>query len=352
MKRLLLALALLALVGVGAAALTARWAWRAINAPYRGYPGDELILEIPPGTSTREIVVRLTAEGVIADERLARIYLRLEESPTLQAGEYRFSHPLTIPEVFDTLRRGDVVLHQVTLIEGLTLEEEAAALAHAGFGREEVFLEEMRRPDRILDLDADAVDLEGYLFPDSYRFPRGASERTIVDTVIATFRHRYADAVTARTGTEELPSVRETVTLASIVEKEAQVDGERPVIAGVYTNRLQQGIALYADPTIIFALKLAGTWDGNLRRPDLAFDSPYNTYVYPGLPPGPICSPGAASLAAALSPADVEYLYFVSRNDGTHVFSKTLAEHNRNVSTWQKRYWRKRWAKEREDRSR
>jgi UPF0755 protein len=132
------------------------------------------------------------------------------------------------------------------------------------------------------------------------------------------------------------------VTLASIVEKEAGVAAERPLIAAVYANRLERGMGLYADPTVIFALKRLGRWDGNIRRADLALDSPYNTYRHAGLPPGPICSPGVGSLVAAASPADVPYLYFVGRNDGTHVFATTLAEHNRNVATWQRRYWRER----------
>jgi UPF0755 protein len=139
------------------------------------------------------------------------------------------------------------------------------------------------------------------------------------------------------------------VTLASIVEKEAKLAAERPMIAGVYANRLRLGMALGADPTVIFALARAGRYDGNLRRDDLAFDSPYNTYRNAGLPPGPICSPGLASLAAAAAPAAGPYLYFVSRNDGSHVFATTLAEHNRNVERWQKEYWRDRWARERRE---
>jgi UPF0755 protein len=141
------------------------------------------------------------------------------------------------------------------------------------------------------------------------------------------------------------------VTLASIVEKEAQVDSERPLIAAVYSNRLAQGIGLAADPTVIYALKRLGRWNGNLRREDLRMESPYNTYRWAGLPPGPICSPGLASLAAAAEPAGVPYLYFVARNDGTHVFAETLAEHNRNVETWQRRYWRNRWAREQRERA-
>jgi UPF0755 protein len=135
--------------------------------------------------------------------------------------------------------------------------------------------------------------------------------------------------------------------LASIVEKEARLDEERPRIASVYVNRLRIGMALYADPTIIFALKRRGVWDGNLRRADLALDDPYNTYRFAGLPPGPICSPGLASLRAAAAPEEGTFLYFVGRNDGSHVFAETLAEHNRNVERWQKQYWRERWARER-----
>jgi UPF0755 protein len=138
--------------------------------------------------------------------------------------------------------------------------------------------------------------------------------------------------------------MRHVVTLPSIVEKEARQPEERPLIAGVYSNRLARRIGLAADPTVIYALKKRGTWDGNIRKADLQIDSPYNTYRYAGLPPGPICSPGLASLTAAADPADVPYLYFVSRNDGTHVFSSTLEEHNRNVEIWQRRYWRERRA--------
>jgi len=231
-------------------------------------------------------------------------------------------------------------------VEGLDLEQTASALADAGFGRLETLLREMSSPERIADLDPAATDLEGYLFPDTYRFARGTGEEEIVDTLVATFRRRL-DAVPLQAPGGIASDLRSLVTLASIVEKEAARDDERATIAGVYARRLRIGMPLQADPTVIFALKQAGSWNGNLRRPDLQLDSPYNTYRYPGLPPGPICSPGAASLEAAAAPADVPYLYFVSRNDGSHVFASSLAEHNRNVEEWQRRYWRERWARER-----
>ncbi|MEM9598567.1 MAG: endolytic transglycosylase MltG, partial [Acidobacteriota bacterium] len=204
---------------------------------------------------------------------------------------------------------------------------------------------EMERTELIADLDPDATRLEGYLYPDTYHFARGTSEAEVVSTLVRTFRSRFERDVAPLLSGSDL-GVRGVVTLASIVEKETQRDDERTLVASVYANRLRIGMGLYADPTIIYAKKLAGTWDGNLRRPDLKLDSPYNTYVVPGLPPGPICSPTVASMVAALRPADSEYLYFVSRNDGTHVFSRTLAEHNRNVYVWQKKYWRDRWARE------
>ncbi len=322
------------------------WARRELARPHAGYDEPQLI-QIEPGTSAAAILERLEARGVLANADLARLYLvYVLGEPSLKAGEYRFESPLTPPEVLDKLIAGEVVTYRVTVVEGLTVEETARHLADAGFGDFERFLEEMSEPSRIADLDPEAEDLEGYLFPDTYAFARGTGEAEIVDAMVRSFRDRLEGELAAA-GYEQSPeTLRELVVLASIVEKEAALDEERPTIAGVYANRLERGIALYADPTVIFALKRLGRWDGNIRKPDLQIDSPYNTYRYPGLPPGPICSPGVASLLAALEPADVPYIYFVSRNDGSHVFATTLAEHNRNVDEWQKRYWRERWARE------
>ena len=201
---------------------------------------------------------------------------------------------------------------------------------------------------RISDLDPEASNLEGYLFPNTYSFAKGTSEDEVVTTLVSTFRRLFTDEVRPHLAPDDERTLRQIAILASVVEKEARLDDERPIIAGVYFNRLERGIALYADPTVIYALKQEGRWDGNIRRPDLKLDSPYNTYLYPGLPPGPIASPGLASLRAAAQPAEVPYLYFVSRNDGSHVFASTLAEHNRNVNQWQKVYWQKRWAEEKQ----
>ena len=351
MKRLILAsfvLLALAVVATGAAGV---WAWRALHRPFSGHDG-ELLINVESGTGAGAILERLEAEGVLYDARLARAFLvyRLGD-PSLKAGEYRFASPMSTPQVLEQLIRGRVVTYPVTVIEGLTLEETADALASAGFGDAETFRLEMRRGDRVADLDPRAETLEGYLYPDTYNFARGTTEAEIVATLVRTFRRRFTSEVAPSLERAPVPrTVRELVTLASIVEKEAQVDEERALVAGVYANRLRIGMALYADPTVIFALKLQGRWDGNIRRPDLKLDSPYNTYVYPGLPPGPICSPGVASMVAAAAPAETDHLYFVSRNDGTHVFAETLAEHNRNVNVWQKQYWLRRWAEEKRSR--
>ena len=242
--------------------------------------------------------------------------------------------------MLEKLRRGETRTVAVTLVEGLNLDETAEALAGAGFGEPAKLRAEFASATRIADLDPAADHLEGYLFPDTYRFAPRTGERDIADTLVAAFRRQYEKRVRPLRAADDHRPLRELVILASLVEKEAKLDAERPLIAAVYANRLRRGIGLYADPTIIHALKLLGRWNGNLTKNDLRMESPWNTYRVPGLPPGPICSPGLASLEAAALPAEVSFLYFVSRNDGSHVFADTLAEHNRNVERWQKRPWR------------
>jgi UPF0755 protein len=331
------AVAALAALAAAAAGLAA-WAERELERPL-GSDNVELVVE--RGAPLAAILDQLSAAEVIGDPLLARLYLDYRRpEDVLQAGEYRFEQPMSTVEALDLVIRGEVVTYPVTVIEGLTLRETAEHLASEGFGELDAFLGAMSSTGLIADLDPEAESLEGYLFPDTYAFPAGVEELEIVDAMVRNFRRRVEDHLDAAAGHGLDP--RDLVTLASIVEKEAGAIEERPLVAAVFHNRLDRGIGLYADPTIIYALKLAGTWDGNLRRRDLELDSPYNTYVHPGLPPGPICSPGEHSLRAAAEPADVPYLYFVSRNDGTHVFAETLAEHNRNVARWQVRYWRER----------
>ena len=339
--RLVLGTALLLIV---LPAAVAGWAWWRLQRPYKGYAEPDHQVTIPPGAGATQILQNLEKEGVLADARLARLYLIYAmRDPKIQAGEYLFHGPLSGPQVLSMLVRGKTLTHSFTLVEGMTLEETAEQLASQGFGRREAFLAEMRSPQRVADLDPEARDLEGFLFPETYGFAARTSEKNIVDMLARTFRRRFEKSVRPLLA-EGAPgrSVHHVLILASIVEKEAKAAAERPLIAAVYQNRFDQKIGLAADPTVIYALKKLGRWNGNLTREDLRMDSPYNTYRWAGFPPGPICSPGLASLKAAAAPANVPYLYFVSRNDGTHVFAETLAEHNHNVEVWQKQYWRDR----------
>ena len=347
-RKFLLGLGILILIA--AVPLTmAGWQGLRLMRPYQGFEGASKRVVIAPGSSAGQILALLAEEGVIEDARLARFYLvYFLGDPALKAGEYEFTGVESLRQVLGKISRGEVARHPITLVEGLTLEETAEQLAKEGFGEREAFLSLMRSPELIADLDPEAQDLEGYLFPETYNFTLGMSEREVVSTLVKTFRARFdkqvAPLLAARPGA---PSVRHVVVLASIIEKEAQKEGDRPLIAAVYENRLDQKIPLQADPTVIYALKHRGVWNGNIRRSDLSMDSPYNTYKYPGLPPGPIASPGAASLRAAAAPADVPYIYFVSKNDGSHAFATTLSEHNANVERWQRQFFRDRRAEER-----
>ena len=345
-RRFLRRLALLVLLLALAAAAAGWWAWRSLYQPYAAFQGERRVT-VEPGASGLAILATLDREGVIRDARLARVWLLAKGDPPLQAGEYLFRAPLSTPQALDKVIRGDVIAHPVTVPEGLTLEETADRLVLARLGDRDAFLAAMRDAKPIADLDSRAEDLEGYLFPDSYTFPADTRPPAIVQAMVANFRRRWRAEVASHLPAGGGRTLREVVTLASIVEKEAKAAAERPLIAAVYANRLERGMGLFADPTVIFALKRLGRWDGNIRKADLALDSPYNTYKYAGLPPGPICSSGTGALIAAAEPADVPYLYFVSKNDGTHVFAATLDEHNKNVATWQRKYWRDRRAAER-----
>ncbi len=312
--------------------------------PYRGYRDAELFVDIVSGTSAAGIGRQLVEAGVVADQRTFRIALwRSGRDRRLQAGEYRFAEPVSALDVIEVLARGQVHLRNVTFAEGLTRWEMADVFDRSEFGDAEAFLEASQRVDLIADLDADATDLEGYLFPETYALPRGANADDLVEAMVTQFRRAFDDTLLALAAERDM-TVREVVTLASLIQRETGKDDERPVVSAVYHNRLDRRIPLQCDPTVIYALQLAGLYDGNLTRANLRYDSPYTTYVYPGLPPGPIAAPGAADLHAALSPANVSYVYFVSRNDGSHAFADTLREHNHNVREYQVEYFRRRAA--------
>jgi UPF0755 protein len=337
--RRLAALAVVLLVVAGGAGW---WMWNRVATPYAGFDPAGVFVEIPPGAGVSTIAHRLADAGVVADPWTFRVAARLSgEERRLQAGEYHFAAAATPADVVARLARGDVYTRPVTFPEGLTIEEMADVFERAGLGTRAAFLDATAETSLVAEFDPEAVSLEGYLFPDTYALPRRASAPEVVQAMVNGFRQAF-DAPLRAAARARGVSVRDVVTLASLIEKETAAAHERELVSAVYHNRLRAGMPLQADPTVIYAMRLAGTWNGNIRRSDLQMDSPYNTYRYRGLPPGPIAAPGRAALAAALAPADIDYLYFVSRNDGTHVFATTLAEHNRNVVRWQIRYFRDR----------
>jgi UPF0755 protein len=328
---------LLILIAVGAAGV---WIYLRIGEPYRGYQAAEQFVEIPAGAGSRTIGDHLVEAGIVRDATSFRVGLYLSgKGRHLQAGEYRFDRAMTPMEVIDKLARGDVYVITITFPEGLTMAEMGKIFEAHELGPASAFATAARDPSPMKALDAAARDLEGYLFPETYRLQRHTDASRLVRLMTDRFEHVFTTELRQAAAVNGL-TVRQAVTLASIVEKETSRPEERPIVAAVYENRLRIGMALQCDPTVIYALDRAGKYTGNLRHDDLAFDSPYNTYRYPGLPPGPIASPGRASLEAALHPARVDFLYFVSRNDGSHEFARTLEEHNRNVQKWQVQYFR------------
>jgi UPF0755 protein len=351
-KKLLIALSILVLILAGGAAAFGFYAWKRMQAPYKGFSEAEKFVDIPPGTGPAEIRRRLVDAGVVSDEWAFRAALVWTgQSRALQAGEYRFDRPMSVVDVIDKIARGDVYTHAITFPEGLTIREMAAIYQSQGFGKADEFVKAARDGSLVTDLDPAAKDLEGYLFPETYTLPRGVSASKLISQMVERFRSTYSELEQKQSGELDL-SRREVVTLASLVEKETGKAEERPLVAAVYRNRLERRMPMQADPTVVYALVKAGTYDGNIRKQDLAIDSPYNTYKYPGLPPGPIASPGRAALAAALAPADVQFLYFVSRNDGSHAFAETLAQHNANVQEHQIQYFRQqRLERQRQQRS-
>lgn len=337
MKRLLLIILVISVTIVGAAVATLIIR---VNQPYKGFEGAEQFVEVPPGSGVAAIGRRLAQAGVVRDPVTFRYAVWLiGGATTLKAGEYRFERPMTPEEVARKLARGEVYLRQITFREGLSIRDMAALFEQQGLGARQAFVDAASRPDAIRALDPAAADLEGYLFPDTYAVPRRATAEQLVRLMVLRFQNQVGGDLPQRAAAAGM-SVHEAITLASIVEKETGKSEERPLVAAVYSNRLKIGMGLQCDPTVIYALQRAGRDTKNLTREDLQYDSPYNTYRYPGLPPGPIASPGKASIDAALQPASVPYLYFVSRNDGSHAFATTLDEHNKNVFRWQVQYWR------------
>ncbi len=308
-------------VFIAAAAL----AWLFL-APYG--PHSETFVEIAPGTSATRIAAELAESGVIRSQ-YAFDLLRAAKSGTLKAGEYRFDHPAPLSEVYARLLKGDVYTVNVSIPEGFNIFEIAAAVEAVGLAPKDVFLAaERRHTELISNYEPHARSLEGYLFPDTYHFSRHATPEQMLAAMVRRFRQAAAQLGLADPGARK---IADTVILASLVEKEVSQPSERALVAGVFVNRLAQGIPLATDPTVIYAALLDNRYRGAIYASDLLSGSAYNTYRHPGLPPGPICNPGMAALRAAVSPAKTSYLYFVSDANGHSRFSATLKEHTAKV---------------------
>ncbi|MGA3343494.1 MAG: endolytic transglycosylase MltG [Terracidiphilus sp.] len=306
-------------LGAGAAAWLVLW-------PFG--PSREIFVEFAPGSSTLRIGQQLEAAGVVRSE-FAFDVLRWIKRGTLKAGEYRFDHPAPATEVYARIVRGDVFTKTVVVPEGSSIFDIGARLELAGFGTRQGFVDgAAKQVGLVADLDPGAKSLEGYLFPDTYHFPRTFGPPQICAAMVRRFR-----AVAGQLGLKG--NVHRVVTMASLVERETAVDAERPLVAGVFENRLAKRMPLMTDPAVIYGLEVEGRWRGAIHQSDLKFDTPYNTYLHIGLPPGPVANPGLKSLRAAMQPAKSTYLYFVAAGanpQGRSLFASSEEEHEHNVA--------------------
>ncbi|MGP8187156.1 MAG: endolytic transglycosylase MltG [Terracidiphilus sp.] len=320
----LLGMFLMAALAAGAAA-----AW-VVLTPYG--PETETFVNVTPGSSAIRIGRQLEAAGVVRS-RYAFDMVRWFRQSKLQAGTYRFDHPAPVTEVYERIARGDVFTKSLTVPEGANVFDIAARVEQAGLGTRESFLDAATNETNLVaDLDPGAKSLEGYLFPDTYRFSPTVTAAQIVAAMVQRFR-----AAAGQLGLKE--NVHKVVTIASLVERETAVDSERPLVASVFENRLAKGMPLRTDPAVIYGLELTGRWRGTIYESDLTRDTPYNTYLHAGLPPGPVANPGIPSLRAAMDPPKTNYFYFVAAGtnaQGHSLFAETLDEHNRNVARYRK----------------
>lgn len=306
---------------------------------FHGGGGPDTPVLIPRGARVSAIADRLAAEGVVADARAFKFLLRLTgASKRVRAGEFAFAKPSSLAGALSTLYYAEPILHAVTIPEGWTVRMIAKALAEKQLVDENKFLGLALSADAPKKRGIHAPTMEGFLYPNTYKFSRTDGEERIIDRMYAELQKRFTPDLRDKAKQMHL-TFEEVVTFASIVEKETGVGGERAVVASVFHNRLKKGMKLQSDPTTIYGI---ANFDGNLRRKDLEHPTPYNTYTIKALPPGPIASPGIAAISAVLSPATTNYLYFVGNNQGEHVFSETLEQHNRMVDYWQRGAGRRR----------
>jgi len=307
--------------------------WLAWALMQSATPAGQTFVLLHPGYSARRIATELKSAGVIRSADAFVLWHYLHHKHSLKAGEYLFETSATSLDVHRRLVRGDVYFHTVVIPEGYNMFDIAQAIQNAGLGSSEEFVRvAMSDTALIADLAPDAKSLEGYLFPDTYEFTRTETMEDMAGAMVKQFRQVARDILIST----DMTDMQATVTLASIVEKETAAPDERPMVASVYQNRLAKNIPLQADPSVIYAELLQGSYTGALHHADMLFKSAYNTYTHPGLPPGPIGNPGKTSLEAAIHPSDTDYLYFVSNGNGHHRFAHSLEEHNRNVAAYRK----------------
>jgi len=324
------------LVLAAACAALAGWVAMSLYQPYQGFSSQGVYVDIPHGASQRTIGRILATQGVVRSRWVFEGLCRWSGRHTLEAGEYFFDHPVTPFQVFDALANGRVYVRELVVPEGYSMFDIADLVAREGFTTRDDFLAAARNPAAVRDLAPSATSLEGFLFPATYEFPRHPSGQQMADAMVKRFRQEWA-TLSAESRDPTPGALERTLTLASLVERETPKAEERPLVAGVFDNRLARRQPLQCDPTVVYAMELAGQYSGTLEARDIPFESPYNTYRHPGLPPGPIANPGEASIRAALAPAQTDYLYFVANTEGGHFFGKTLAEHNHNVALYRRR---------------
>jgi UPF0755 protein len=319
-------LLLLAVLGAGG------WLAWALKSPLT--PDGQKFVLLRPGYTTRRIANELQTAGVIRNAHAFIFWQYLHRKHSLKAGEYLFDKRANGIEVHKRLVRGDIYVHTVVIPEGFTMFDIAKAIQDAGLGSSQDFLNVAASDTALIaDLDPEAKTLEGYLFPNTYEFTRTQTMQEMAAAMVKQFRQVVLEIGLIAT---EQQSVHQTVTMASIIEKETGTADERPLVASIYNNRLAKSMALQADPSVIYAELLQGAYSGALHHDDMQFKSPYNTYTHPGLPPGPIANPGKASLQAAVHPAVTDYFYFVADGNGHHRFAHTLEEHNQNVAAYRR----------------
>jgi UPF0755 protein len=327
--RFLAALLLLLLLAAG---MAAAYLWYSVEKPFGTIPPEGIFVEIAHGTSQRGVARILKREGLIRSAIAFEIYSRRHARRTLVAGEYAFDHPLSGKEVFWKLANGEVYQLPFTVREGETIFDIAHELEAANYMLASEFLKAAQDPSSILDIAPTAQTLEGFLFPATYNLARHTTPADLTAMMVRKFREAMQRLAPVRMQSADSDApLLPTVTLASLVERETPKPEERPLVAGVYANRLKKGMLLQCDPTVIYALEQVDKYHGTLTFKDLRYDSSYNTYLHSGLPPGPIGNPGEASLRSALNPAQTDYLYFVANTQRGHFFAATLAEHNQNV---------------------